>query len=483
MVARRLRESRGRTAAVKSLGLDFGSTRIKAARVDDRNRILDLCARPAPAVVREGARAEFDALEFEACVTEVLEGIGARAGEHLGIASQRSSFLLFDARDATPRSPVYSWQDRAAAEWIDRHPRKAQLQREARARAGLPLSPHYMGPKLARLFAQDPTLRRDAHEGRLRVGTLESWWLARAGVEGQARTDPSMAARTLLFDLRSGQWSPEACADFDVPIECLPTVGASVIEPQSPGLALRNGLRLRASLADQSAGALFAVGASSDLAWVNFGTGTFVLAPCGFAAPEHAGYLASLLAGDPALGMGRFAAEGTIHSGVALDARDAGDIDLPSDAHALPDSSGVGAPHWRAEVLRTLSPSAAALNERGQRRALELGVYFRVREILEDFERAEGRTRRCVVSGGALLASGLAQRFCDAVGRDVEVLDEPEATLCGAARLARGAPDAFDPERTSRIVHRPSSTAADLSRRYEAWRRWLADALRPNPRL
>lgn len=461
------------------VALDFGSTRIKAARVGDDDRIVDQCAVPAPRVHRDGPRVEFDALEFERCVAAVLKAVGARPGERLGIASQRSSFLVFDTDGSAPRSPVYSWQDRAAAEWIERHPRRVELQEQSRRRAGLPVSPHYMAPKLARLFERDAALLEQARDGRLRAGTLESWWLARASVDGLSRTDPSMAARTLLFDVRSGEWSAAACADFGVPVECLPNVGPSL----GASVRLRNGLVLCASLADQSAGALFAVGASNDQAWVNFGTGTFVLAPCGGSLPARDGYLASLLAGIPRAGVGRFAAEGTIHSGVELDARDAQRIELPLDAHALADSSGVGAPHWRPEVLRQLSPAAASLDEPARRRAFELGVYFRVREILEDFERAEGHARRVVVSGGALLARGLAQRFCDALGRDVEVLDEPEATLCGAARLARGPQDPFEPGRSRRVVHRPGSEATALTTRFEAWRQWMAVTLRASPRL
>jgi glycerol kinase len=285
-----------------------------------------------------------------------------------------------------------------------------------------------------------------------------------------------MAARTLLFDPRLGAWSPRLCELFGVPSALLPRV----LPSSGRGDELDNGLVLTTSVADQSAGALHAVGTGSSGALINFGTGTFVLVPNGERWLRRPGYLTSLLASlgaDPLTRVRSFALEGTVNAGAALIA--SGDSlagsaldDLPQDAWALVDENGIGAPHWRAELGPIWSPRAAQLDPSWRRRVGELGLCFRVREILADLQ---GAGRRCVVAGGALHDSAFAQRLADALGRTIEVSLDPEATLAGVARLANGG-DLEHGRAMTRCVE-PGKGAVGLEARFETWRRWVAASL------
>ena len=457
-----------------TLALDIGSTRIKAARfASDGRTLMELVQREAPAILKHGTGREFDPQELLERALSALEELDPKPGESLGIASQRSSFLLWNARDGAPVTPVISWQDRRGTEWIAQH---AAAEPWVSELTGLPLSAHYVGPKLGAMLAADRALARRAKSGELLFGTLETWlaWKAYAG--RLHVTDETMAARTLLFDPRRGEWSARLCELFGVPPALLPRV-----QPTSGRADAFGTLVLRASIADQSAGALYAAGTGARDVLVNFGTGTFVLAPNGVTWVRRPGYPTSLLVSRSSKSGERlrsYACEGTVNAGASLIAAGAtaepADDDLPADAFALVDENGIGAPHWRAELGPLWSPAATRLDGAAKLRVAEQGLCFRVREILEDLDLG---SRFCVVAGGALYDEAFAQRLADALGRVIGVCLEPEATLAGAAGLARGRWGFASGHAKTRAVE-PSKHSARLAARFEAWRRWTASALR-----
>ena len=77
-----------------------------------------------------------------------------------------------------------------------------------RERTGLVADPYFSATKLEWLL-QDAELRRQAARGDLAAGTVESWLVAKL-TGGRAHvSDHTNASRTLLYDLRSRDWSPE----------------------------------------------------------------------------------------------------------------------------------------------------------------------------------------------------------------------------------------------------------------------------------
>ena len=461
------------------LALDLGSTRLKAARIDPEGRVIDFADCDSPPQARAGLRCEFDPRELERRARGLLLRLKPRAGERLALASQRSTFVLWQARDGVALTAAISWQDRRAAAWVNQH---AHLEPLARERTGLPLSAHYVGPKLAALFEEQPDLARRAAAGELRLGTLDTWLMWCWSRGSLHATDESMAARTLLYDPQLGRWSEDLCAQFGVSPALLPRVLPSAGRTDE----LDGGWVLAASVADQSAGALHAVGTAADGVLVNFGTGTFVLAPCGQRWPGDPRYLASLLCSLELASGARerfHAIEGTINAGAALlqarsargspAARASAGLAPPPDAFALVDESGIGAPHWRAELAPQWSPAASALDPSGRDSVAEVGLCFRVREILEDLRTEQ---RRCVAAGGVLNDAAFAQRLADGLGRSIDVCVEPEATLLGAAQLAAAVGLDLGRARTRRVT--PTAAHPALQQHYADWRAWMADLMR-----
>ncbi|NCP96672.1 MAG: hypothetical protein COW73_02505 [Nitrospirae bacterium CG18_big_fil_WC_8_21_14_2_50_70_55] len=450
------------------LALDLGSTRIKAAIADAAGQLGEVGVVAAPPLRVAGAAVSGDAAAYAAAARALVDRLGGASPSHrLAVACQRSSFLLWDRATGAPATRLICWQDRSAAAWCGAH---RHLAAAITAATGLPLSPHYAGPKLAALLAQEPHLRPRLATGSLRFGTLESFLLGSLSRGSLHRTDLTMASRTLLVDLATGSWSAPLLDAFGIPPACLPELGLTAgIE-----LDLAPHLRLVASIADQPAACLALLGGAATATVVNLGTGGFVLHPTGTTPVRLPGYLTTPLCALAAQTL--FALEGTINgAGAALDRYGSPPTDLPEtdptpDAFCLPDLAGAGAPHWRPDLGFTLSSAAQPLGAAGRRRVVLEGLLFRVREILDALAPAGDRV---VVGGGATLDPAVAAGLAALLGRPVAVAGEAEATLTGAARLAALAPP---PPATRTVAASPAG--AYLPEKYPRWRAWLGQLLR-----
>lgn len=454
-----------------SVALDLGSTRLKAAALRSDGSLVPLgAAAPPPLAGRDPVRT-FDARDFLARSTRLARRAlrDLPRGTPLGIASQRSSFVLWDRTTGRPAIPALSWQDRQAADWCERH---ARLAPAVERMTGLRLSPHYAACKLALLMGRDRRLREGLASGRLLFGTLETWLLWHWTEGRHHATDLTMAARTLLADPRRGGWSEGMLALFEIPRAALPHIFPTLTARGTP---TRLGARIRATIADQPSAALAATGGRLGTVLVNLGTGGFVLRMTGSRWTPLPGYLAGPILSVPS--RKRHAVEGTINAGGAVaDRFHPGPTPFPKmpapDAFCLPDDAGIGAPHWRAGRRLTFSPAAAKLSGRERRRVVLEGILFRVREILEGI--SGSRSDRILVSGGLAREPFVAAGLASCLERPVEVLPEAETTLLGAARLAAGLPPA-----AGLAAHRvdPDPRGDYLPRQYSRWKAWTKRVL------
>jgi len=311
--------------------------------------------------------------------------------------------------------------------------------------------------------------------GELLFGTLDSWLTWTLSGHRAHITDPSMAARTAMLALDTGDWSGQMLRAYGVPRACLPRVVAST----GQAIPLAGGAILNASVADQSAGALTLL-EGDDSTLVNFGTGAFVLRAGVSGAQRVPGYLTAALLGNSST---RFALEGTINgAGPSLDAcapppTELPETDICADGFALPDRAGVGSPHWRPGMGPLLSAATQELDGPRRRLIMLEGLLFRVREILDDFGAADA-AGRILLSGGLVRDPALARGLAALLDRPVEVLADAEAGLIGAARLAAGLPP-YERRVNTRVIV-PAAAGAYLADKYPRWREWLGDALQPS---
>ena len=466
---------------IASVALDLGTTSIKAGLLDRDGTLGHIVTLPAPPITVSDGCYESDALAYAEAAEQVLGECTAHAGSHppLGLCSQRSSFLIWDRASSQPLTPLISWQDNRGMSSCEALHAQEGLIRDL---TGLRLTPYYFAPKLRAVLQDHPQWRARLERGELLAGTLDTFLVWRWTGGKHHVTDASMAARTLLMDIRQQQWSPALCDLFGVPLCILPQIRPSA----AMNLQLDNGLNLQASAGDQSAALIAGVGDDSREALVNLGTGGFVVRYLPQEKTGLEGYLRTLVYQDKNQ-HSHVAIEGTLNSiAAALAPYPVGECrieDLFSgEIFCLAEPSGIGAPYFASSRFAACLPdplhsdlgicfsqSVEHLTPHQIACLLLEGIIFRVARILEDFHR-ESALERVYLSGGlselACIQQGIAQCVPFAVYR----LRQKDSSLQGAALLAAGMTAAYRREAEKIPVEK---NIKSLVEKYRRWKDWL----------
>lgn len=462
---------------ISAIALDLGTTAIKAGLLDQDGTLGNIVARPAPKITVDGGRYESDALAYAETADQVLAECIAQAGDchaekykPLGLCSQRSSFLIWEQDTGQPLTPLISWQDNRGATSCDAlwlH------EKSIHSLTGLPLTPYYFAPKLRAVLQGNPGWLARLERGDILVGTLDTFLIWRWTGGRHFITDASMAARTLLMDIRQQQWSPQLCDLFGIPLSILPEIKPS----ERLNLKLNNGLVLQASVGDQSAALIASVSEDQAEALVNLGTGCFVVRYFPNAKSPPVGYLYTLVYEDHAQHV-HLAIEGTLNSiAAALAPYPVSECSIDDlardDVFCIAEPSGLGAPYFRGDMGIRFSRPVEHLSQRRIASLLLEAVIFRVARILEEFHR-ECAIKRVCLSGGLSELLCLQQGIALCVPFEVCRLQQGESSLQGAALLAAGMEPASH-GKCARISI--AGNAQALPEKYQRWKVWLDELL------
>jgi glycerol kinase len=231
---------------------------------------------------------EHDANEIWAAVQLVLADLKTAldaSGETIaaiGITDQRETIVAWDRYTGQPCHRAIVWQDRRTADYC------AQLESDGaldlvRSTTGLVLDPYFSGTKAHWLFTEGGITPDDS----VAIGTIDSWLMWNL-TDGSAHvTDATNASRTMLFDIRIGEWSDELCELLGVPRHVLPHVVPSSgrVAVTASSCTLGPGIPISGIAGDQQASlfgqACFAPGMAKN----TYGTGSFVLMNMGTECP------------------------------------------------------------------------------------------------------------------------------------------------------------------------------------------------------
>jgi glycerol kinase len=431
------------------LGVDEGTTGVKAALFDESLRPVREARRDKVNRHPQPGWVEQDGDEvLRAVVEAIAEVLEDAPGEVVacGLDHQGESVLAWDAETGAPLSPIVVWQDKRSQEVLDR---MAAEEEEIMRRSGLPFDPYFSAAKLAWLLEHDDDVAQAREEGRLRMGTVDSFLCDRLGA-GFA-TDASTASRTQLHTLGTPGFDPWLCERFGVPPEVLPDVRDTIgdlgtLRHESWPLELP----LRGRVVDQQAALAGAGCVVPGRVKATYGTGVFVLAHVGDEVPvaPPGGLLPTVawsIEGrmEYALDGGVFAAGAMLEwlcreLGLAEDPAALGPLAREADgaagARLLPGLAGLGAPWWRPEAKAVLAGVHGGTTGANVARAAFEGIAWRVADIVAAIrETVEVAALR--VDGGLTNEPLMLALQADAIGVPVEA-GGADATVAGAAALA-----------------------------------------------
>ena len=439
------------------LSIDAGTTGVTALIVTDDGRIAARGYQefaqhfPKPGWV-EHAPEEIWQATIASCRAALSNHTGA-SPTAIGITNQRETAVLWD-RDslAAPRRAIV-WQDRRTSRICDRLKAAGHEARVA-ALTGLRLDPYFTGTKLTWLAENDPDIWAGVLGGKVVIGTVDSYLVARLTGGRVHATDPSNASRTLLYDIHAGGWSDELCELLSVPKSALPEVRRSSGDfgRTDPDAFLGLDLPIAGIAGDQQA-ALFGQACFGDgESKCTYGTGSFVLVNTGKTAVTSDAGLLTTVAWDIGDGL-VYALEGAVFvTGAAVQwLRDGlGIISSASETEAVartvtesggvvfvPALTGLGAPHWDPEARGLITGITRGTTRAHLVRATLEAITYEVRDVVDVMTRDAGiPLPELSVDGGAAANDLLCELQASQLQVPVRRPQVAETTALGAAFLA-----------------------------------------------
>lgn len=245
----------------------------------------------------------------KATLAHTIGSVGVGNVAAIGITNQRETVLAWNRRTGQPYGSAIVWQDRRTAGRCDQLTEAGMLPR-VRDVTGLVLDPYFSGSKVEWLLAN----RAIPIDDELALGTIDSWLVWNLTGGAVHATDASNASRTMLFDIRSLQWSDEMCALFGVPMTALPTVMPSSgrFGVTSDRCGVPAGIPISGIAGDQQAALFGQACVQPGMAKNTYGTGSFILLNVGATCPPPADGMLTTVAWVLADGTVAYAVEGAI---------------------------------------------------------------------------------------------------------------------------------------------------------------------------
>ena len=439
------------------LAIDAGTTGVTVQVVSDKGKTISRGYReflqyfPAPGLV------EHEPEEIWQATLAAASDAFSQTSEPLvaiGITNQRETVVLWDSKTLKAPRKAIVWQDRRTSDLVADLKAKG-LESKIRSISGLILDPYFSSSKLLWLSQNEETIWAAVVSGQVKIGTVDSYLVARLTAGKSHITDASNASRTQLMDIQTGNWSTELLEIFRVPAAALPKIVPSygALATTDPASFLNLELPITGIAGDQQAALFgqtaFEVGESK----CTYGTGAFMLTNTGSTIVQSKNNLLTTIAWQEPNGSITYALEGSVFvAGAAVQwLRDGlGLMESASEIEALalqvPDSAGVvfvpaltglGAPHWDSEAKGTILGITRGTTKNHLARATLDAIAFQVRDLVTAISAdTKIKPTGLRVDGGAARNNLLMQLQANCLGVPVIRGTDLESTALGAAFLA-----------------------------------------------
>jgi glycerol kinase len=482
------------------LAIDQGTTSTRAILFDTALAPVATAQQELPQIYPAPGQVEHDPEDIWVTTLATVRAAMAKAGVSaaeiaaLGITNQRETTIIWDRETGRAIHNAIVWQDRRTADACAAL-RQAGHEPAIAQRTGLLIDPYFSATKIAWLLDHVAGAREAACAGRLAFGTVDSFLLWRLTGGSVHATDATNAARTLLLDLREGDWDLDLCDLLGVPSAMLPQVRdcAGDFGTTLPDL-FGGPIHILGMAGDQQAATVGQGCFVPGMMKSTYGTGCFALLNTGAEPVSSKNRLLTTIAYQLG-GKRTYALEGAIFiAGAAVQwLRDALKvIGQASDVNALavqadpaeqiylvPAFVGLGAPWWDAEARGALFGLTRTSGVAELARAALEAVGYQTRDLLEAM-RADWPAKQAgtvLRVDGGMAASDLTMQFvADIVAAPVDRPAVTETTALGVAYLAGSAaglcPDLAGFAAMWRCERRfePRMDASTRERKWAGWR-------------
>jgi len=377
---------------------------------------------------------------LNACKTLIIKSIKTSPDQILsmGLSVQRSTFLFWDRKNIVPVTKALSWQDSRAIDIVEKMKEHSDW---VYRKTGLPLSPHFGGPKFQKMIKEIPSLKNKVKDGSVIFGTLSSY-ITHALTKNLA-IDHTIASRTLLLDINSCRWSNECLELFNIPEICLPKIKPTFY---NYGKVLDYDFNLQCVIGDQQAALIGQNGFTEKSIGMNFGTSASILYNSGHRPIMINGLITSVLFSSNNKKI--YVSEGTInacnslfyylekilnikHSEMNWDERCK---NINTDGLFVTGFSGIAAPYW----VSGFDDIYHNLNKNNKNEVIRAGmesIGFLVNDIIDMLNNNISFDSPLITASGGGARNSLLQFISDLTGQIISRPKIRDKTATGVFRI------------------------------------------------
>ncbi|MGB2579673.1 glycerol kinase [Elusimicrobium simillimum] len=410
---------------------------------------------------------------------EALENLPNQVSS-IAVTTQRSTIVLWDKTTGRAVAPVLTWQDGRGYKEAEA---VAMPQEEIHKKTGLYKTPFYSASKITWCFNNIPAVKECAANGNLLIAPVATYIIWHLTGGKVFATDPTLAQRTLLFNINTFNWDDELLTAFGVPKECLPQIKNTYDDYGD-----YNGVPIKVCIGDQQSAAIGIGVANEGDAVINYGTGAFLLVNTGSNLRSIPGILTSVGA-TTAQQNRNFMLEGPVNAaaaifqwlggvGLSFDSTEIDDLFARAQKPIwfLPAFGGIGAPYWDFTTQTVMSGFTTATKKEDIVAGGVRSLGFMLADIVFYIKQHGINTGGIKVSGGFAKNHSLLKFQSDILQQKLIQTCESETTALGAVAIMAQHEnidiklwDNF----TSSREFTPQITPQEAQADYMAWRKFF----------
>jgi glycerol kinase len=479
------------------LALDQGTTSSRAILFGHDGKIVGVAQHEFKQIYPNVGWVEHDPYDIlTSQLTSAVEVLGKasvrpRDVAALGITNQRETTIVWNRDTGKPVYNAIVWQDRRGAPLCKKLAEDG-AEDAIRQKTGLLIDPYFSGTKIAWILDNIEGARKQAEQGKLAFGTVDSWLIWNLTSGKRHITDRTNASRTMLYNIVQDRWDADLLKLLKIPESMMPEVvwSSEVMGQVTTSLGLGN-VQIAGIAGDQQAALFGQLCIAPGDAKNTYGTGCFLLQNIGNKFTLSQERLITTLTCSSQKKL-EYALEGSIFVGGAVVQwlRDnmrffSSSPDVESAAASVKDTDGIvfvpaftglGAPHWDPYASGMIIGIQRSTQIGHIARAALESIAFQVADVLHAMDQDTHQPfHELRVDGGAAANDILMQFQADLLQIPVHRPAVLETTALGAAYLAGlavnfwSSTDEIAKLRGEDKIFEPKSDVKEMHLRQERW--------------
>lgn len=366
----------------------------------------------------------------------------------LAITNQRETVVVWDKETGLPIYNAIVWQCRRTREICNELKEYENIVSE---RTGLRLDPYFSATKVKWMLDNVEDSREKAQNGKLILGTIDSWLIWKLTNGKVHATDYTNASRTLLFNIKELKWDNLLLDIFSIPESMMPRIYESdeiFGETDFDGI-LNTKLKICGVVGD-SQGALFGQCCfEKGMAKSTFGTGNSIMVNIGENyVPSKNGVVTTIASVTKCAGI-NYGLEGIVNSSGDTINWIKNELGLFKDfsefneavseeksnkgVYLIPAFVGLGIPYWNSEAKASIVGISRDTTKKNIMRAALESIAYQVKDALCVIENeANIKIERLSIDGGVTINPIYNQFLANLLNCKIEKNINEELSSMGA---------------------------------------------------